>query len=210
MTPATPARPATEAGAPPFIGLTGSVAAGKSEALAALERLGAATLSSDAIVHELLGTERLRDVLVARWGDEVAPNGVVDRGRVGAIVFERPDELAWLEGVLHPLVGERVVAWFRSLPRDLPAAVVEVPLLFETGLERIFDATVAVVAPEATRTERAGARGTASLDERVGRQLPQEDKAARATYVVRNDGSLAGLEEELKRLLEQVAAGSAA
>jgi dephospho-CoA kinase len=205
----TPARPATEAGAPPFIGLTGSVAAGKTEALAALERLGAATLSSDAVVHELLGTERLRDVLVARWGEEVAPNGVVDRDRVGAIVFERPGELAWLEGVLHPLVGERVVAWRESLPPDVPAAVVEVPLLFETGLDAIFDATVAVVASEESRTERAGARGTASLGERVSRQLPQEEKAARATYVVRNDGSLAELQEELRGVLEQVIAGSA-
>jgi dephospho-CoA kinase len=205
----TPARPATEAGAPPFIGLTGSVAAGKTEALAALERLGAATLSSDAVVHELLGTERLRDVLVARWGEEVAPNGVVDRDRVGAIVFERPGELAWLEGVLHPLVGERVVAWRESLPPEVPAAVVEVPLLFETGLDAIFDATVAVVASEESRTERAGARGTASLGERVSRQLPQEEKAARATYVVRNDGSLAELEEELRGVLEQVIAGSA-
>jgi dephospho-CoA kinase len=206
----TPARPATEPGAPPFIGLTGSVAAGKSEALAALERLGAATLSSDAVVHELLGTERLRDVLVARWGQGVAPHGVVDRNRVGAVVFERPGELAWLEGALHPLVGERVVAWRESLPPDVPAAVVEVPLLFETGLDAIFDATVAVVASEAARAERAGARGTASLDERESRQLPQEEKAARATYVVRNDSSLAELEEELRAVLEQVTAGSAA
>jgi dephospho-CoA kinase len=206
----TPARPATESGSPPFIGLTGSVAAGKSEALAALDRLGAATLSADAIVHELLGTERLRDVLVARWGQDVAPDGLVDRNRVGAIVFERPDELAWLEGVLHPLVGERVVAWRQSLPPGVPAAVVEVPLLFETGLERIFDATLAVVASDAARAERGAARGTASLDERVSRQLPQEEKAARATYVISNDGSLDELEQELGRLLEQVAAGSAA
>ena len=205
----TPARPAAEAAAPPFIGLTGSVAAGKSEALAALARLGAATLSSDAIVHELLGTERVRDVLVARWGEDVAPDGVVDRNRVGALVFERPAELAWLEGVLHPLVGERVVAWRESLNPEVRAAVVEVPLLFETGLERIFDATIAVVASEESRTGRATARGTASLDERVGRQLSQEEKAAQATYVVRNDGSLAELEEELSSLLSQVAAGSA-
>jgi dephospho-CoA kinase len=92
----------------------------------------------------------------------------------------------------------------------VPAAVVEVPLLFETGLDAIFDATVAVVASEESRTERAGARGTASLGERVSRQLPQEEKAARATYVVRNDGSLAELEEELRGVLEQVTAGSAA
>jgi len=202
----TPARPAAEAAAPPFIGLTGAVAAGKSEALAALARLGAATLSSDEIVHELLGTERVRDLLVARWGEEVALNGLVDRTRVGAIVFERPEELAWLEAVLHPLVGERVVAWRDDLAADLPAAVVEVPLLFETGLEGLFDATIAVVAPAELRAERAGARGTAAVDERVSRQLSQEEKAARATHVVRNDGSPEELEAALAALLPQIAA----
>jgi dephospho-CoA kinase len=207
----TPARPAADAAAPPFIGLTGAVAAGKSEALAALARLGAATLESDAIVRELLGTERVRDLLVARWGEEVAPDGVVDRERVGAIVFERPDQLAWLEAVLHPLVGERVVAWRDGLTGDPPAAVVEVPLLFETGLEKIFDATISVVAPDEVRAERAAARGTTAFDERVSRQLPQSEKAARATHVVRNDGSIEDLEAELARLLPQIAgAGSAA
>jgi dephospho-CoA kinase len=202
----TPARPAADAAAPPFIGLTGAVAAGKSEALAVLARLGAATLSSDAIVHELLGTERVRDLLVARWGEEVAPSGAVDRARVGAIVFERPEELAWLESVLHPFVGERVVAWRQGLAADLPAAVVEVPLLFETGLEDLFDATIAVVAPAEVRAKRAGARGTAALDERVSRQLSQEEKAARATHVVRNDGSPEELEAALAALLPQIAA----
>jgi dephospho-CoA kinase len=202
----TPARPAADAAAPPFIGLTGAVAAGKSEALAALERLGAATLSSDAVVHELLGTERVRDLLVARWGDEVAPNGAVDRGRVGAIVFERPEELAWLESVLHPLVGERVVAWREGLGSDVPAAVVEVPLLFEAGLDHLFDATIAVVAPAEVRAERAGARGTAALNERISRQLSQEEKAARATHVVRNDGSREELEAALAALLGEIAA----
>jgi dephospho-CoA kinase len=202
----TPARPAAEVAAPPFIGLTGAVAAGKSEALAALGRLGAATLSSDAIVRELLGTERVRDLLVARWGEEVAPEGVVDRARVGAIVFARPEELAWLEAVLHPLVGERIVAWRDGLAADLPAAVVEVPLLFETGLEGLFDATIAVVAPEEVRAERARARGTAALDERVSRQHPQEEKAARASHVVRNDGSVEELEAALAALLPEIAA----
>ena len=128
----------------------GSIAAGKSEALAAFGRLGAATLSADAVVHDLLGGERMRDLLVGRWGAEVAPQGAVDRGRVGAIVFERPDELAWLESTLHPLVGERIVDWRAGLDPAVPLAVVEIPLLFETGMEPAFDATVAIVAPRAT------------------------------------------------------------
>jgi dephospho-CoA kinase len=190
--------------APAFVGLTGAVAAGKSEALAAFARLGAATLSSDAVTHELLGTPRVRQQLVERWGDMVLQDGQVDRARVGAIVFGRPDELAWLEALLHPLVGERIVEWRQSLPAETPVAVVEVPLLFETGMEGVFDATIAIVADEGTRVERAGARGTLDLSSRAARQLSQAEKAARATHVVANDGSVDELEAALAELLERL------
>ncbi len=186
------------------MGLTGAIAAGKSEALAVFERLGAATLSSDSVVHELLSSEHVRDRLVERWGDGVAPGGAIDRARVGSIVFERPGELAWLESALHPLVGERVRAWRAELSGDAPLAVVEIPLLFETGLETLFDATIAVVAADGTRVERAGARGTDALEGRAGRQLSQEEKAARATYVVRNDGTVDELEAALSELFTEL------
>jgi dephospho-CoA kinase len=191
----------------PFLGLTGAIGAGKSEALAALGRLGAQTLSSDAVVHDLLATERVRDLLVGRWGPAAAPTGTVDRDRVAAIVFERPDELAWLESTLHPLVAERIASWRESLPDEAPAAVVEVPLLFETGMEDVFDATICVVASDTHRRERAGARGTLGLDGRANRQLSQDEKAARATHVVPNDGRLDELEARLAEVLERVAAG---
>jgi dephospho-CoA kinase len=196
----------TAAPATPFIGLTGAVAAGKSEALAALARLGAHTLSADAVVHDLLASERVRDLLVGRWGDEVAPGGRVDRGRVGAIVFGRPEELEWLERALHPLVGERMVVWRAGLPADARAAAVEVPLLFETDLDAVFDATIAVVADHETRAERAGARGITELESRARRQLSQEEKAARATYVVVNDGTIDDLEASLGRVLAEIEA----
>lgn len=192
----------------PFVGLTGAVAAGKSTALDALERLGAATLSSDAIVHELLATERVRDLLVARWGAEVAPDGEIDRARVGAIVFDDPAELAWLEETLHPLVGERIAAWRDSLPPEASLAVVEVPLLFEAGMEGAFDATICIVASGRMRAERAGARGTSAVDRRTGRQLSQEEKAARATHVIENDGTPEQLGAELARLTTRLAAGT--
>jgi dephospho-CoA kinase len=191
----------------PVLGLTGAIAAGKSEALAALGRLGAATLSADAVVHELLATERVRDLLVERWGAEVAPDGVIDRARVGAIAFERPEELAWLEATLHPLVGERIAAWRAALDAEaVPLAVVEVPLLFETGLEGAFDATVSVVAPDSLRADRAGARGTLELTGREGRQLSQDEKAERATYVIRNDAGLGELEQALGELVAKLTA----
>ena len=131
---------------PSLIGLTGGIAAGKSEALRILAELGAETISTDAVVHELLGSDEVRARLVERWGDRVAPEGEVDRGAVGEIVFEYPDELAWLESVLHPLVGERVVGWRRGLSQDVEVAVVEVPLLFEGSMAEMFDATIAISA----------------------------------------------------------------
>jgi dephospho-CoA kinase len=177
---------------------------GKSEALAAFERLGIPTLSSDAVVHELLGTDEVRDLLVGRWGERVLANGKIDRGQVAAIVFERPDELKWLEGELFPRVGMRTAAWRAELERsESPpdVVVVEVPLLFEAGIEAGFDATIAVVADEQLRAERAAARGHEGVEGRAGRQLSQEEKAARADYVVRNDGSLAALADTVGDVL---------
>jgi dephospho-CoA kinase len=190
--------------APLMIGLTGGIAAGKSEALAAMQRLGAETISADAVVHELLGSAEVRDLLVERWGDEVAPGEAVDRTEVGKRVFEQPEELAWLEAQLHPRVGQRLDEWRRSLPEGTSFAVVEVPLLFETGMEQAFDATIAVVSEEETRQERARQRGHALVEERSARQLTQEEKAGRADHVIRNDGSLEELERELSGLLAKL------
>jgi dephospho-CoA kinase len=191
---------------PAFVALTGTVAAGKSSALVALERLGAATVSSDAIVHELLGTGELRDVLVARWGDAVAPDGAVDRSRVAEIVFRDPDELAWLESQLHPRVGERIAAWREGLDPGVGVGVVEVPLLFESGMDTLFDAVLSVIAPREVREERAAGRGLGELGGRGGRQLSDEEKAARSDFVVTNDGTLAELEAKLRELLPELEA----
>jgi dephospho-CoA kinase len=189
---------------PLTIGLTGGIAAGKSEALAAFSRLGAATLSSDAVVHELLDSEPLVGRLVERWGEEIAPDGIVDRTRVGAIVFADPDQLTWLEQQIHPLVGERIGGWLAGLPATTEVAVIEVPLLFESGMEGAFDTTVAIVTEDELRRERAAARGHALVDEREARQLAQEEKAARADHIVENHGSLEDLERTLSTLVEKL------
>ena len=185
--------------------MTGGIAAGKSEALAAFARLGAATLSSDAVVHELLDDPEVRDRLLARWGGEVIAHGAIDRGRVGAIVFHSADELAWLESMLHPLVGERVAEWRTELGPRAQLAVVEVPLLFETAMEDAFDATIAVVADDEKRASRAGLRGTDLLEARSDRQLPQAEKSARADHVITNDGSLEELERQVSELVALLA-----
>jgi dephospho-CoA kinase len=189
----------------PFVGLTGGMGAGKSTALEALRELGAQVLSTDAVVHELYRDARVRDAVVQRWGAEVAPDGVVDRAAVAARAFAGGEEdRRWLESLLWPLVGARMAAWLESVRALRPApraAVVEVPLLFEAGMESGFDATIAVIARESTRRERAAGRGHALADERAARQLSQEEKAQRATFVVHNDGSQAELRRELADVL---------
>jgi len=184
-----------------FIGLTGGIGAGKSEALAAAQRLGAAILSTDRVAHDLLDRDDVRALLVERWGTEVASDGGVDRGRVAEIVFERPDELRWLESQLHPRVGEAVLEWRQALGDDVDVAVVEVPLLFEAAMEGAFDATAAVIAADPVREERLAARGQPGLAGRESRQLDQEEKARRADHVIRNDGSLEELEREVGAVL---------
>lgn len=190
--------------APLKIGLTGGIAAGKSEALKAFARLGAATLSSDAVVHELLESEELRERLAERWGPEVLADGGVERAKIGEIVFADPEELSWLEQQIHPLVQARTAEWLLSLPEETEVAVVEVPLLFEVGGERPFDTTVAVVTSDEVRRGRAAARGHTLVDEREARQLTQPEKAERAEHVVENDGSVKDLERALSALLEKL------
>jgi dephospho-CoA kinase len=187
----------------PFIGLTGGIGAGKSEALRALERLGAATLSTDAVAHELLATDEVRDLLVEKLGPEVAPDGRIDRAAVASQVFGDDEKRKWLERVLWPRVGQRV-AEFRESVEDRPAAVVEVPLLFESGMESVFDKTIVVVADEKVRAGRAAARGHQLVEARSARQLTQDEKSERADFVVRNDGSVEELETKLSEVLEKL------
>lgn len=164
-------------------------------------------LSTDAVVHELYASDDVRQAVVERFGPTVAPDGVVDRAELARRTFANPEDRAWLEGMLWPRVGERIFSW-RSALADLGppprAAVVEVPLLFEAGMQKAFDATIAVVAEEELRARRAGARGHEELDKRAARQLSQKEKAGLATYVVVNEGSTEELEIKLSSVLDKL------
>ena len=163
------------------------------------------------MVHDLYDSDEVRDAVTERWGPDVAPGGVVDRAAVARRAFASPDERAWLEGLLWPLVGARVAVWRSALDGGDPpprAAVVETPLLFEAGLEGRYDATIAVVADEDVRARRAAARGHHAVDERSARQLSQEEKAARATYVVANSGTVEQLELALAAVLDKLGAAA--
>ena len=158
-------------------------------------------------MHELYADPELRAAIVQRWGEEVAPDGEVDRHAVARKAFAADDERAFLESLIWPRVGARVAEWREAESAREPAPpalVVEIPLLFEAGMEAGFDATIAVVADEAARRERAGARGQEAVDERTARQLPQEEKARRATYAVANSGSLEELESRLSDVLAKL------
>ncbi len=134
-------------------------------------------------------------------------DGALDRSLIAERVFGDDEARGWLEGELWPRVGQRVADWrqeVEAIDPPPPAAVVEVPLLFESGMEPAFDSTIAVVADEDVRAERAGARGHAAVAERAGRQLSQTEKAQKADYEVRNDGSLDELRENLSRVLARL------
>lgn len=157
-------------------------------------------------MHDLLDREPMISALLQRWGDSIESGGVVDRAAVGQRVFNDPEELTWLEGQVHPLVQAEIADWFGGLPEDCPVAVVEVPLLFEGEMADRFDVTVAVVAEEGLRRERAESRGQVGLERREGRQLPQAAKAQRADRVIENDGTIADLEDRLHLLLTELGA----
>jgi len=191
----------------PFIGLTGGIGAGKSTALDALQRLGAACLSTDRVVHDLYGSAEVREAVVARFGSEVARDGTIDRDRLARAAFGVDGGREWLEQLLWPRVGARVAAWRKEIEDEAPpprAAVVEVPLLFEADMESGFDATIAVISDEPTRRSRAAARGHQALDERTARQLSQNQKSERATFTVINDGSVGELEQKLSAILDML------
>ena len=156
------------------------------------------------MVHELYDNPTVRQQVIERFGDAVAPDGRVDRAVLAREAFATPEGRSWLEELLWPRVGARITQWREEVEQADPrprAAVVEVPLLFESGMERAFEATIAVTTDEEVRSERARARGHQALDERAARQLSQEEKAHRATYVVINDGSVDELQTKLSGVL---------
>lgn len=189
---------------PVAVAITGGIGAGKSEALAAFRRHGAATVSSDEIVHELLRTEAVRRAVVERLGNGVvAPDGELDRGAIATVVFNDPDALAWLEGLLHPLVSAEYLRWREQLARldDPPrVCVTEVPLLYEAGSEDNFDRVVVVTAPANVRR----ARSQVATDEREQRLLDDAEKVARADYAYSNEGSLEELDDFVRSVMDDL------
>jgi dephospho-CoA kinase len=189
---------------PVAVAITGGIGAGKSEALRAFARNGAATVSSDEIVHHLLRRPEVREAVVARMGNGiVAPDGEIDRGALATVVFNDREALAWLEELLHPLVSAEYLRWreqLEALP-DAPAvSVTEVPLLYETGGDERFDKVVVITAPSKLRR----ARSSVATDDRESRLLPDTEKVQRADFSFKNTGSLEELDAFVKSVMAQL------
>jgi dephospho-CoA kinase len=190
---------------PLAVAITGGIGAGKSEALAAFRRHGAATVSSDEIVHELLRHEDVKRTIVERLGNGVVgPDGELDRGAIGTVVFNDREALGWLEGVLHPLVSAEYLRWRDELGRlpDAPqVCVTEVPLLYEAGSDKNFDKVVVITAPRKLRA----ARSPVAVDEREVRLLDEKEKVARADYAYSNTGTVEELDAFIGSVMDDLA-----
>jgi dephospho-CoA kinase len=189
------------------LAVTGGIGAGKSEALSAFARHGAAVISSDEIVHELLrSNEDVRAAIRERFGDGVfAPDGQIDRVRIAELVFADSRELDWLERLLHPRVVAAYLRWRDELAAaEHPPAfcVTEVPLLYEVGGETRFDAVVVITAPSEVRVTRE----VRPMQDRERRLIPDEAKVRRADFAYVNDGSLEELDSFVADVLDKLSA----
>jgi dephospho-CoA kinase len=202
-----PRNPKSPPERPPLIGLTGAIGAGKSAALAAFARHGAAVLDSDAVVHKLYEREDVRRAVAGRLGEGVLkPDGTVDRAEVARRIFPDESLRIWLEGLLHPLVGEEFAAWAADQAERRPRALVhEVPLLFETGADARYDRTLVIVAAPDTRRRRIADRGGLDrLAERESRLLSDEERVERADDVISNDGDPDDLDRAIAAYLDRL------
>ena len=175
---------------PLAVAITGGIGAGKSTALEAFRRHGAATVSSDEIVHHLLATDpEVKRALVERLGDDIlGEDGAPDRERIALEVFRDREALDFLEKLLHPLVSREYMTWreqLAQLPNPPQVCVTEVPLLYEVAAEERFDKVVVITAPSKLREARRGGR----TDDREARLLADREKAKRADFTYVNTGT---------------------
>ena len=193
---------------PVAVAITGGIGAGKSAALAAFRAHGAATVSSDDIVHHLLAAdEGVRAALVERFGDRIlGEDGRPDRARIARVVFDDREALAFLEGLLHPLVSREYLLWrdqLAGLDEPPQVCVTEVPLLFESGGESRFDEVVVITAPRQLREQRR----RVPLDNRDERLIDDREKVRRADFHYVNTGTYDDLEAWVAGVMAALLAG---
>jgi dephospho-CoA kinase len=190
------------------VGLTGGIGSGKSEVLNRLKALGATVVDADLAARQVVepGTDGY-DAVVAEFGSEVvAPDGRLDRPKLGAIVFADPDRRAALNAIVHPLVGALMAEWANAAPAG-GIVVYDIPLLVEGGADRGYAAVIVVDADDEVRYARLLAnRGMSRQDAaaRMAAQATREDRLAAADYVIANNGTLADLDQETDRVWSEL------
>jgi dephospho-CoA kinase len=197
--------PGAAARRPLRVALTGGIATGKSYVRARFEELGVPTIDSDTLAREAVapGTSGL-EAVIARFGAGVLdPVGALDRRKLGAIVFADPAERKALEAIIHPEVVRASNAWFAALDPSHPFAIADIPLLYEVGRDRAFDAVVVTACDPEEQVRRVMKRDRlpeAEARQRIAAQLPIEEKVARADYVIRTDGSFAETDKQVSEV----------
>lgn len=193
------------------IAVTGGLSCGKSSVCLILKELGAYVVNSDKIVHQLLSTDtNLCQKIIDLLGAEIQVNGKIDRSKVANIVFRDQKKLKALEKLLHPAVYEKIENEYqkqKSLPQPPPLFVAEIPLLFESGGRRDFDAVWTVVSdPEIAfkRFFKATGQDRNEFNNRMAQQLPLLEKARQAEHVIQNNGSLNDLQQTIKELYQDL------
>ena len=187
------------------VALTGGIATGKSYVLDRFRRLGALCLDADELAHGVTAAAtEATQAIAERFGPEIlGADGAVDRARLGPIVFADPAARRDLEAIVHPAVYRAITAGLRAFELvGAHAAIVDIPLLYETGAERQFDRVVATVCSPANQLARVMSRGLSEAEarQRIGAQMPAEEKAARADFVIRTDGAFEDTDAQVERV----------
>lgn len=190
------------------IGLTGGIACGKSEVARVLERLGAAVADADIYARAAVrpGTVAYNRVVRLFGTEIVRPDRTIDRRSVARMVARNADMRLKLERIIHPVVIRRLRAWVKKMVERGRVAVAVVPLLYEVGLTDLWDSVICVVAPKHLVLDRLAARGMnrSEAEAWLRAQMPMREKARRADYVIRNEGTLKELERQVKRVWKTV------
>ncbi len=192
------------------IGLTGGIATGKSYVLNQLRMRGVPCLDADELAHGVTaaGTEATAAIADRFGRDVLSADGSIDRKQLGAIVFADASARRELEALTHPAVYRAIEAGLRAftLIGEDPFAVVDVPLLYETGAEKMFDKVIATTCAPETQVERLLARGMTAeaARQRLAAQWPADEKAKRADFVIKTDGTFAETDAQLDGVLAQI------
>lgn len=190
------------------IALTGGIACGKSLSGQFMVEDGFPVCDADLFAHDLMRRGRpVYEAVVREFGSVIlAPDGDIDRGRLGRIVFEDPGKRAVLNALVHPAVRQAIRDWLGGLPVESPAAVVIIPLLYEAGLEEGWDAVISVASPRELQWKRLMERGLTETEarQRLAAQLPQAEKMNRADWVIFNSGTREMLNEQVKSVLRRI------